>query len=427
MRRKLTPQDALAVTNLLSADMVKYSPMIGLLACCSTSLIGNLRKSTCNTISSELAKDFFNQREVNGQRFGPLAVTRSKSKPSYWLTSQDLGHILGFAISKTDMEVLYYHFNLTTQISQGNMKSDDIDKFLKTINIECNYFNGMWTGISLERYRRIIRMLAKDIKLNSSFNSPLASSKLQSLPLSIPVYMRLLWEKADTKLSLLEFILALEASSGQQMIDSLYSDIRQPNSAMQLKWISNESIFDNTERHYSSIQSQLDDSINSILKTFCVPQQHIENRLDPSISTSSSAGILNRHINSQDNGLYSVPGNYSLITFGESKSSKHQAEDENESVRRHVEKKTDENNEPTTTVSNVQLMSTKELYDMELLSLSLANIYSFKPAIKLGRYSYRNSKHGHKPDCVEVAIREIIDYFIYGKTLHNYIYIYVYI
>lgn len=51
---------------------------------------------------------------------------------------------------------------------------------------------------------------------------------------------------------------------------------------------------------------------------------------------------------------------------------------------------------------------------IDLLAASYALERSFKPPIKLGRYSFQGGRP--RPDCVEVVVREIVDTLIFGMA-----------
>jgi hypothetical protein len=105
-RRIISSKDAIATASIIVPNALRVSPIIGLLMSNSLPLISNSRKCIAAGSTHALAKELFYQREINGQRFGPLELTRSKSKPGYWLTVSQLGHMLGFAYKHAQQQVL---------------------------------------------------------------------------------------------------------------------------------------------------------------------------------------------------------------------------------------------------------------------------------------------------------------------------------
>ena len=115
---------------ILSPDSQFLSPALGLITKESNSFTGNLLRTKTNSSpiipglqqSSLLARELFFQRAASE----PPAVTRSKSRASFFLTPQRLGHIVGYAIStrsfnRKEMEAIF----LTTGMFQNLLKQDD--------------------------------------------------------------------------------------------------------------------------------------------------------------------------------------------------------------------------------------------------------------------------------------------------------------
>ena len=99
--------------------------------------------------------------------------------------------------------------------------------------MECNYFHGQWTGISLSRYRKLIQLIAKDLQI--IFNNNAAFSPTTNYVMSL--ILRLVWEKAESKKCLLEFLIGIEKGSQTTILKDEYSDLRVAGSAMQELWL----------------------------------------------------------------------------------------------------------------------------------------------------------------------------------------------
>ena len=106
-----------------------------------------------------------------------------------------------------------------------------IDSTLKEIGVECNYFLGQWTGISLSRYRKLIQLITNDLRSIFRNDAHLAPSNV------IPLILRLVWEKAETKTCLLDFLIGIEKGSQSTILKDEYSDLRVAGSAMQQLWL----------------------------------------------------------------------------------------------------------------------------------------------------------------------------------------------
>jgi hypothetical protein len=75
-----------------------FSPAVGLLAQCSPQFTANLRTCDWNTPAAQLSKELFHQRADSfGRRYGPVSITKSRSKAAYWITPSAVGCMVGIA------------------------------------------------------------------------------------------------------------------------------------------------------------------------------------------------------------------------------------------------------------------------------------------------------------------------------------------
>ena len=176
---------------ILSPDSQFLSPALGLIMKESNSFTGNLLRTKTNSSpiipglqqSSLLARELFFQRAASE----PPAVTRSKSRASFFLTPQRLGHIVGYAIStrlfnRKEMEAIF----LTTGIVPKSSKAG------RRVAID-----GVRTNISLTRFMRVCEYISKghvECKQNNVASTPLL------------LILRFLWEKSISKQCLLDFL-----------------------------------------------------------------------------------------------------------------------------------------------------------------------------------------------------------------------------
>ena len=162
---------------ILQPKFISLSPAVGLLARSAPTVVTNLMsmpsavQRDCEWSSAAaLCRELYFQQRAGA----PPLVSRSRSHAAAHLTSAAAGHILGLGLRpKPDDTVL------ATLRAQG---------------IESNHVDGKWTGVSLARYRRLIDLLAA---------SPASG-------MTVPLFLRFVWERAQSKRCLLHFLLALD-------------------------------------------------------------------------------------------------------------------------------------------------------------------------------------------------------------------------
>lgn len=194
--RSLTAAQIRDTTRLLRPDAVRYSPALGLLLFNAMSFVSNIRwcEALATTMEHDralanactLAEELFFQRE----RSQPLALTRSRSRVGYYLTPSLLGHILGLA-------------SATPPLSD-----QELDEALRNLGVATNKVNGVKNGVSLARWRRVIR-LAEPAAYASDGRGKWTSGV--GAQLAIGMLLRVLWERASTKACLARFLTTLDA------------------------------------------------------------------------------------------------------------------------------------------------------------------------------------------------------------------------
>jgi hypothetical protein len=206
---------------------------------------------------------------------------------------------------------------------------------LQRAGITCNHVNGTWTGISLERYRKLISLISEDQRRlrmpgsGSMNNDPCAGY-------SLPLLLRLLWEISESKDCLMDYFEGVEqgrASVGDSGVITAdkFVELRIQGSAMRKSWV--DSSF--TDHEISS--------------------EHVH-----------SAGMeFLKYLRMDNIELNAVDTEKFGACF-------------------------------------------------ELVCASLAKDRSFKPAVRLGRYSLDDGPV--KPDCVEVVVREVVEGLIFGES-----------
>eukprot|EP01032_Pedospumella_encystans_P026131 gene26131-29519_t len=226
---RLSSVHAKGTSKILKADALKFSPCIGLLTSSTPNLIANLRSLRVDLPAPELARELFHQRTSSydenlsafSRRYGPVVVTKSRSRASYWLTSEIMGTMVGLA-------------KRSTAENKGSFPDCKIDEALNQHGIETNYVNREWSGVSMVRYRKIVRLLANDFEKEAHLGvCPYYTPAL-------PVALAFVWEKAKTKKCLLDYLLAVERASESELILPDFNDLRVSGSLMQKEWISDQ-------------------------------------------------------------------------------------------------------------------------------------------------------------------------------------------
>jgi hypothetical protein len=194
--RSLTAAQIRDTTRLLRPEAVRYAPALGLLMFNAMPFVSNVR--WCEPLAATvglhdralgnaclLAEELFFQRE----RSQPLALTRSRSRVAYYLTPSLLGHILGLAAATPPLS------------------DKQLDGALRELGVQTNKVNGVKTGVSLARWRRVIRLAEQP-----PLPPPCSRSGTDGVgaQLAVAMLLRVLWERASTKACLATFLTTLD-------------------------------------------------------------------------------------------------------------------------------------------------------------------------------------------------------------------------
>lgn len=120
-----------------------------------------------------------------------------------------------------------------------------IDQVLTQHGIECNYVNGNYSGVSMSRYRKIVRLLRNEYSIQQSISSTLnqiSTNIITTHGYGIPIILSYLWDKIISKQCILDFYLSIEKTMGDTIIHSDYSNIRIHDSNQHKSWIESEYI-----------------------------------------------------------------------------------------------------------------------------------------------------------------------------------------
>lgn len=167
---------------------------MGLLFSSSPSLIPNLRHVPSAT--KGLVSELYYQRSHGGKRYGPIAIANSKSLPITWLSTEQIGHMVGLAAA---------------QSRRGRpFDSVYLDNQLKKKEIHCNFVYDRWTGISFARYRKLIGQIAANMDQQQHFR---ADGGYVPPNYGLLTLLQCVWERAASKEDLLRYFQALEVAS----------------------------------------------------------------------------------------------------------------------------------------------------------------------------------------------------------------------
>lgn len=102
LRHQLSPLSLKNVTAILKPNAVHFSPSLGLLRVTAPHTIANFRSSPQ---SGNLTNELYHQRSYIKDgilsntpcRYGPVGITKSRSRAAYWLSPQVIGTVVGLA------------------------------------------------------------------------------------------------------------------------------------------------------------------------------------------------------------------------------------------------------------------------------------------------------------------------------------------
>jgi hypothetical protein len=203
LARPLAAAHARGLARLLVPELAHLSPVVGLLGQSSSALVANLLRTEAVPLSGEadalaravlpaceLARQLFTHSGVAGS---PIRNTRNRSHSAFWLTPALCGHVLGLAARKAS--------------------ESDVVAALRSCGVESNRVRGEWTGVSLQRFKRLVQSCSA--AAGGVGGAPLNPGRL--------IMLRFLWEQAQSKRCLLDYALALE----QQLPGALSAEGRR--------------------------------------------------------------------------------------------------------------------------------------------------------------------------------------------------------
>ncbi|KAJ1487971.1 hypothetical protein T484DRAFT_1888147 [Baffinella frigidus] len=171
----LSPSQAHSTLRILEPKAWQLSPVAGLFTRGSPVLMSNLHRckiadglgvglgATC-----ALSREVFSQNERGGQ----MRATRLRSQAASWLTPEAMGHVVGLALS-------------------GASRKD-----VKARLSRLGYSTNRTSGVSFARYERLVD-LVREAGLGVGWG--------------LPLLLCWVWERAERKRCLLDFLLAVDA------------------------------------------------------------------------------------------------------------------------------------------------------------------------------------------------------------------------
>ena len=249
--RTLTHAHLIETSQILAPGWKHLSPCLGA-AMESSPFCGNLFRigtvlasqnlSTFTTTKLTPPAKLATQLLFQADRHQPVRMTRKRSMAAAHLTPQTIGTILALSNQtlpsdlpirpKTDVPILA------------------VEEILRAEGIRSNYVQENWTGVSLQRWKNLIAESPATLE-----SSHAASS------LIIPLWLKGLWEISRDKSCLLEFLLAVERTTQQSILnnDELGNALRHDPTA-QREWSTNT--FDPKSLSSDSVASALDVLMN---------------------------------------------------------------------------------------------------------------------------------------------------------------------
>ena len=199
MARRLAPAHALGTMSVLRPEAWAVSPAIGLLARDAPGFVPNPLRCGVRSAAAPwaldrahgLARELFYERRVGGggAAAAPVAPTRSRSAAAAWVDPPLLGHLVGLALAP------------------GPPPDDAaLDRALRARGIASNRARGAPTGVSLARFRRLVRLLAPR---DDDAGACGGATTIAPTP-ALAVALRFLWQTASSKACLLAFLRALD-------------------------------------------------------------------------------------------------------------------------------------------------------------------------------------------------------------------------
>jgi hypothetical protein len=204
--RPLAAAHARGLARLLVPELMHLSPVVGLLGQSCSTLVSNLLRTAAAETgpapaetdalaravlpACDLARQLFTHSGVAGS---PIRNTRNRSHAAFWLTPALCGHVLGLAARRAS--------------------EAEVVAALRACGVESNRVRGEWTGVSLQRFKRLAQSCSA--AASGVGGAPLNPGRL--------VMLRFLWEQAQSKRCLLDYALAIE----QQLPGALSAEGRR--------------------------------------------------------------------------------------------------------------------------------------------------------------------------------------------------------
>ena len=179
---RLNPAHALGTIAAVSPSLRFLSPSIGLLARIVDAPVLKLLQSPADApegsglaTASALARELFYDAGA-GSSVRPCA---NRSAPATHLSVAQLGAVAGLALR--------------------GVGDADLRRGLRAVGISTNRVNGDWTGVSMARFVRLAALVRE------------AGASDAGRRLAVPVFLRLVWERAESKACILAFLDSIHA------------------------------------------------------------------------------------------------------------------------------------------------------------------------------------------------------------------------
>ena len=228
----LCPADAKGTAAAFQPRFRWLSPCLGLLALNAPNLVTNLHSvgvrppqlelqelpaaepaaAELDAAASLAAELYFQPggRE-HGPGLPPARACRNRSRPSSWLGVGTLGSLLGQSVRQLEKEA---------ESAAGAETQKAVDARLRSIGIATNKVDGVKTGVSMTRHRKLALDLLAALRTGGE-----ELGKSGPPALGLLLLLRLVWERAAGKECLLDFQLAVDRELGGRAL-ALPADAR---------------------------------------------------------------------------------------------------------------------------------------------------------------------------------------------------------
>ena len=384
-----TPAHLRDTLTILRPQYWHLSPIWGAVLQRQTTLLANLRswhafvqqnKSQPNnnihhpswTRAHELAHQLFFQPHAGAT----MRVTRTKSLPASYLTPTIMGQLMGCQGQSTMI------LQEQQQQRQNNTDKDTSSSLIMAqlvrdhCRIRSNYVHGKWTGVSMARWQDLLTALppmSLEEEYCSSQSTTVSSPSLNHVLvgniLTSLVWSTAVWDVCQSKRDVWEYYRAIQEVSGKDIFLSPNERLGEHDASMSCP-------DDWTDSHFASSQLTLDPVVNALDQILQMPSSADD---EPKTKNHSSQDLSHQRI------AQSLEQISAFLAYSGGSAS---------STEHHQDKTTSTSPQSTSQTSAITAIP--------------------KPPVPHKKYSF--DKGAAKPDCVEMTVREVIEFLLWDEA-----------